>query len=308
MALKNILVKIWNKSFDLLQEGKSKAREHWDLLIVSKYRPVPRVMSIEETLDTIKSSYCSISRFGDGEIKLIAGKSLAFQPFSEELKDNLKNVISAQMPGLLVCLPDIFDRLDGFTPEAATHWRRHLSYYRKWWSRSAGYSRWLYGNSFITRCYMMYQDKNRADSCFAGIRQLWRGRHILLVEGEQSRLGVGNDLFSEALSMKRILAPNRDAFRFRNEILEEVRKYDAVSYLVLLALGPTATVLAYDLTKQGYQALDIGHLDIEYEWCRMKATHKVPVKGKYVNEAGGAPQEQISDKQYASEIVCRFQV
>ena len=116
MALKNILVKIWNKSFDLLQEGKSKAREHWDLLIVSTSRPVPRVMSIEETLDTIKCSYCSISRFGDGEIKLIAGKSLAFQPFSEELKDNLKNVISAQMPGLLVCLPDIFDRLDGFTP------------------------------------------------------------------------------------------------------------------------------------------------------------------------------------------------
>ena len=27
----------------------------------------------------------------------------------------------------------------------------------------------------------------------------------------------------------------------------------------LLALGPTATVLAYDLCKMGYQAVDIGH-------------------------------------------------
>ena len=35
-------------------------------------------------------------------------------------------------------------------------------------------------------------------------------------------------------------------------------------YLVLLSLGPCATVLAYDLSKKGYQALDIGHLPNSY--------------------------------------------
>ena len=55
--------------------------------------------------------------------------------------------------------------------------------------------------------------------------------------------------------------------------------------LVLLALGPTATVLAYDLAKSGIQALDIGHIDIEYEWyLRKDRTHK-KIEGKYVSEA-----------------------
>jgi hypothetical protein len=35
--------------------------------------------------------------------------------------------------------------------------------------------------------------------------------------------------------------------------------------LILIALGPTATVLAYDLAKKGYQAIDIGHLPSCYE-------------------------------------------
>ena len=36
--------------------------------------------------------------------------------------------------------------------------------------------------------------------------------------------------------------------------------------LILIALGPTATVLSYDLYKLGYHVIDIGHADIEYEW------------------------------------------
>ena len=77
--------------------------------------------------------------------------------------------------------------------------------------------------------------------------------------------------------------------------------------MILLALGPTATILAYDLALKGYQAIDIGHVDIEYEWFRMGATHKVPVPNKFVNEAGaGVGVGDIDNKKYLSEIVCRF--
>ena len=44
---------------------------------------------------------------------------------------------------------------------------------------------------------------------------------------------------------------------------------------MLIALGPTATILAYDLAEKGVQALDVGHIDIEYEWfLRKDRTHK----------------------------------
>lgn len=41
---------------------------------------------------------------------------------------------------------------------------------------------------------------------------------------------------------------------------------------MIVVLGPTATVLAYDLAKAGYQALDIGHLGKAYDWLKRKET------------------------------------
>ena len=34
----------------------------------------------------------------------------------------------------------------------------------------------------------------------------------------------------------------------------------------------------------GYWALDIGHVDIEYEWMLMGAEKKVPIKNKFVGD------------------------
>lgn len=42
-------------------------------------------------------------------------------------------------------------------------------------------------------------------------------------------------------------------------IFNDIHKFDK-DWLILLAIGPTSTVLAYELSKEGYQALDIGHM------------------------------------------------
>lgn len=69
----------------------------------------------------------------------------------------------------------------------------------------------------------------------------------------------------------------------------------------------TATVLAYDLAKNGYQAIDIGHIDIEYEWMLMGATEKIPVPGKFTNESqGGHDVVQCLDPGYLSQIITRI--
>jgi len=87
---------------------------------------------------------------------------------------------------------------------------------------------------------------------------------------ELSRLGVGNDLFNNTRSILRIICPSKNAYSKYSEILRIVKKQEK-SKAVLIALGPTATVLAYDLTIAGYHAVDIGHIDIEYEWYLNKA-------------------------------------
>ena len=52
--------------------------------------------------------------------------------------------------------------------------------------------------------------------------------------------------------------------------------------------------------------MQVGHLDIEYEWMRMGATDRALVKRKNVNELkeiGGADVGSCHDATYLSEII-----
>ena len=74
--------------------------------------------------------------------------------------------------------------------------------------------------------------------------------------------------------------------------------------LVLIALGPTATVLAYDLCNAGYQAVDIGHLDLEYEWFLRKDVEGGPLEFKYVDGSSrGRKIHQLQDPEYKRQII-----
>jgi glycosyltransferase family protein len=158
----------------------------------------------------------------------------------------------------------------------------------------------------MTRPYADYRDKSKSKFYFEKFRQIWFGRKILLIEGEKSRLGVGNDLFSTALSVERILAPKHNAFIKYYEILSYVKILDR-DRLVLIALGPTATVMAYDLAKLGFQALDIGNIDIEYEWYLRGASSKIKIEGKYTSEAiGGREVNDLYDPLYNSQVIQTF--
>lgn len=74
--------------------------------------------------------------------------------------------------------------------------------------------------------------------------------------------------------------------------------------LILLSYGMTATVLAYDLAKLGYWAIDLGHLDLEYEWYLHNAKEKEVIEGKYTNEVHEGNKVAICiDPKYLSQII-----
>ena len=102
-----------------------------------------------------------------------------------------------------------------------------------------------------------------------------------------------------------ILGPSTNAFDYYDEIVEEALKIEKTA-LFLIALGPTATVLAYDLYKNGYQAIDIRHIDVEYEWYRLGVENPVKLGNKYVCEApNGDAVDEIIDKEYFQQIIAR---
>lgn len=121
-------------------------------------------------------------------------------------------------------------------------------------------------------------------------------------------MGVGNDLLDNARSIRRIICPDKDAFDKYDIIYSAIEKNVNQSDLILISLGMTATVLAYDLSKEGFQAIDIGHVDIEYEWMRMGATKKCKVQNKRMAEIeGGQCENECSDAKYQYGVILKVQ-
>ena len=188
------------------------------------------------------------------------------------------------------------------TDNARKYWMKYLNLNRSKIYKIINMNK-IYYDTQVTRLYIDIKDKSKVEKRFNLVKSLWNNREVVIVEGEKSRLGIGNDLFNGCKSIERIICPSINAFSKYDEIFKEVKKQDK-SKLILIALGPTATILAYDLSNEGYQAIDIGHIDIEYEWYLMKVKEKCPVKNKYIGEInGGDCVEDILDKKYNKQII-----
>ena len=88
------------------------------------------------------------------------------------------------------------------------------------------------------------------------------------------------------------------------EILAAAQKHGREDTLFLIAMGASATVLAYDLTMKGFQALDIGHIDMEYEWFLKGTGGRCSVPHKYNNEwPGGELVQQLENADYEKQII-----
>lgn len=116
-------------------------------------------------------------------------------------------------------------------------------------------------------------------------------------------------MYANAEQVHRIICPAVNAWSKYTEILECAKKVipHNKNVLVLCLLGPTATVLTYDLHKCGYWAIDLGHLDIEYEWFLHGEKYKSAVSYKACNERGGnIPAEPITSEEYERSVIARI--
>lgn len=233
---------------------------------------------------------------------------MKYQKYDENLARKLEEVLNSNENGLMVGINNVID---------LTYSEKYNDFANNFWQG------WLRDNKFkvlkllsknkqyyssnITRFYIDYKDKTGIGEYVQRLRKIWENKEVVIVEGEHSRLGVGNDLFDNMKSLKRIICPSENAFAKYEKIMQEVSKIDK-NKLILLALGPTATVMAYDLYKNGYRVIDIGHVDIEYEWFLRKATEKIRIETKYVTEVkdGRDNIQDINDEKYESQIITKI--
>lgn len=267
-------------------------------------KPKVQILTILQTLNHIKENNLSIIRYGDGEITLIDGDDLLFQKYTPELAKRLEDIFKTNCKDLLICATDIWGDLHDLVPYART-FNMHQAYRMAHiWNRLFIKGK-TYGETNITRHYLAYEDKSKAGDTFKQLFSLWEDKKVVLIEGEKSRLGVGNDMFSEAKSVKRILCPAENAFSSYERILDAAKKVDGDS-LILLSLGPTAKILAYDLFMSGYRVLDIGHIDMEYEMFLRNSSDQIKVRYKYFNEIHERDPEECTDERYLNQIIANI--
>lgn len=270
----------------------------------------PKITNEEKTLSLILNERKSLSRFGDGEFATIEGKIRhKFQTeIDYKLGQRLREVLQSENEMLLVGIADNYGNLAKYTENTQREIRYYMSPAVREVHKELLRNDKEYHNAYISRPYVIYKDKDTEGPLlrFEKLKQIWKGRKCVFVEGDKTRMGVGNDLFANAESIVRILGPAENAFRCYEEILSECKKMPKDS-LFILALGPTASVLAYDLCVEGYQALDLGHLDLEYEWFLRGEGGRTVIPTKYNNEcADGENVIDVDDRQYHEEIIAKI--
>lgn len=257
---------------------------------------IPHIMSLEETIRMIVQDHKSIARFGDGEFGLMYGDARwRFQQKDEKLAQRLRQVVTSDEPNILIGLNNFYGDLSHQTPHDADGIRSYITPAIRAQHMQLLNTRKVYANACITRSLSWDIVKL--------LKTIWGKKDCVFIEGKLTRMGVGNDLFNNVRSIQRILCPAENAFDRYEDILSEARKIPS-NKTILIALGPTASVLAYDLALMGYHAIDIGHVDLSYEWLIRNNGVKTAVTTKYNNEyPEGYIVEDIHDPVYDSQII-----
>lgn len=247
-------LKIIDKDIKYLKGGLNFLK--YELLEDLPELSIPKIMTCEQTIDNIINYRRSLARFGDGEFLLVNNTGIAFQKADKNLSKRLKEVLTNKV-----------DNLDIGLPYGMCHSTRNQNEYL------TNFSRTFWGNN--TDWILDILDKNRIyantgctilpDSAdkYNHIRQIWENRDITVICGDRVIKNIKHNVFDNAKSIEYIFAPTVNAFSEYDRILEKAKQIPPTR-LVCIILGPTATVLAHDLAKLGYQGLDLGHIVKSY--------------------------------------------
>lgn len=278
--------------------------------MIDRYRKdlyqYPQIGPSEEAVDKIVNEKCSLVRYGDGEFEFMAGNErLVYQRYEPELAKRLDEIMHSKDEKLLIGIANNYGALDMYTEDTADSIRLYMDERTRKFHMSVLDQDRVYYDAYMFKCYFPYKNREDTWQRVELIKKIWANRNVVIVEGDKTRTGYGNDLFDNAKSIKRILAPINNAFDKYEEILNAALKIDK-SCLVLIVLGPTANLLAYDLMKKGYQAVDIGQVDMDYEWYRVGAQKRVPIPDRYVSQLPAAEIEEVNDQEYLNQIIERI--
>lgn len=263
----------------------------------------PQIGKTEEAIEKIVNEGYSMIRFGDGEFEIMAGNERPiFQKYDNELSGNLRKIINSDNSKILIAIANNYGNLEQYTHMTADGIREYMNEEVRLFHQTMLRKDKVYYDAYMFKTYMPYKNKEETEKRVELVKRIWDNKDIIIIEGRETRTGVGNDLFDNVKTIKRLLAPTQNAYSIYNKILSEAIKLNKEA-LILTVLGPAGKILTYDMVQAGYQVVDIGQIDMDYEWYKAGRGTKVPIPNKYVSQLPPTKVEDIIDEKYKSEII-----
>jgi len=213
-----------------------------------------KVLVLDEykTIDRIKEGY-SLARYGDGEFfrLLRSSKGISkLQKFDDKLKEKLFTVFSKPLEKLLIGIP----RMD-----KPKRWVINFNNnFSEFIDDKRAYRESVFVSAFVSRPSLVGRD---TQEYFDKVKSIWRKRGIVLINFNSNIL---NHYLFEGCVVDFIQISRRDCFDDYDNIRRECKKFYNQKKVFLASAGPAATCLAYDLTLDGEQCVDIGQIAFEY--------------------------------------------
>jgi len=225
------------------------------------------ISDTEISMRRLSKKNISFVRIGKGEIGLMRGETLPEQRYDRQLARRLKEILQNGEKGLLVGIPYYYIYPQrNLLPSVAVH-AQSIAPQRRFLLKYSLKAR-HYIDSGITQAYHIY-DEYDFDRHFSMAEKLLKNRNVVVICGEGVWDRLQYNLLNVCNSVEYQYAPGTEAFAQYDQILKRAQTINK-EYLILVALGPTAKPLVYDLYKGGYQVWDIGHLLKDFDCYKRK--------------------------------------
>lgn len=241
---------------------------------------VPNIKNVDETLDVLLTQNSSICRFGDGEFMLMQGRDIPFQKASKELERKLIEILKSDNDNIKIAIPHaLYHSKHNLTNTSKDFWRNVGPNFRLFLSDKLNKSK-EYLSSEVSLAYTFYENYN-FEKYFNKIRKIWNNKEIVIICGNTIFNNIQFNIFDNAKQIEYLYTLSKNAYDEYENILKKAIKIDK-NKIVILICGPTAKVLAYDLTLVGYRALDLGHIAKSYDFYkRQKKIDNQKISNKF---------------------------
>ncbi len=212
------------------------------------------ILTEHATIQYIIDHKVSMSRYGDGELRICIGGNSISQRGNPELRKQLCDILKSKNSKCLVCIPRIKERKTWGTKKKKAFWAKYLiPKFNNLYKPNK-----LYGSAFVTRPDAAPEIDNVKYSTL--VKCIWTGKRVILVQGEGQLFNKRPSLFDNVESLHMIREPRKEAHKAWKKIMKYIVWNSCENTVVVISLGPTATLLAHELSYKGIQALDFGHL------------------------------------------------